>query len=96
MPLYTYECKRCKHTFEDIVAMAQRDNGPRCEECNGKTRRLITGGQFMLIGGGWSGQAHAVVVPPKSDPNAYKGWHDNYSNCKKKDVQHLLSADDPC
>lgn len=95
MPLYTYECTKCKHVFEDIVAMSRRDKGPRCEECQGKTRRLITGGSFMLIGGGWSGTAHPVIIPPQSDPNAFKGWHDNYSNCKKEDVQHLLSDNDP-
>lgn len=38
MPLYTYRCEKeeCKHSFEKIVKIANRDEPHDCPQCNGE------------------------------------------------------------
>jgi len=87
MPLYEYSCDECEAVVEEFRSIANRDDPVVCPVCGGETRRGVGGGQFMLIGGGWSGNAHSIYVPPKSDPNARTKPHDNYSGCTPESVR---------
>ncbi len=53
MPTYEYQCQACSHQLEAF----QRITEPALTDCPscGKTtlQRLISGGNFMLKGGGW-------------------------------------------
>jgi putative FmdB family regulatory protein len=84
VPLYDYECENCGREFEVLVPISQRDD-VSCK-CGARARRQITGGSFLLLGGGWSGHSHARVVPPQSDPSLTHGWKDNYYNCTPESV----------
>jgi putative FmdB family regulatory protein len=50
MPTYQYRCNNCGHEFEEFQSMTE-DPIKVCPECQGKTRRLITGGAGLLFKG---------------------------------------------
>ena len=53
MPVYDYECKKCKHAW----SVEQKINDPKIEECPSckekEAKRLISLGNFVLKGSGW-------------------------------------------
>lgn len=53
MPTYQYKCDDCNYEFEEF----QKISDPAieiCPECEGKTRRIISGGAgFLLKGSGF-------------------------------------------
>ena len=52
MPLYEYECLKCKRRFERI----QKFSDPpikTCPECKGSVRRLISSSALHFKGTGW-------------------------------------------
>ncbi len=53
MPIYKYECEACGHVFKDLRGFND-PNPDQCPECEDtQVRRLISGGNFVLKGGGW-------------------------------------------
>jgi putative FmdB family regulatory protein len=58
MPIYEYECDKCKTTFEAIQPISAKPlktcNGLGCnDKDNGKVRRLVSASGFILKGSGW-------------------------------------------
>jgi len=51
LALYEYTCSKCGHTFERIMNRGAR--APRCPECGGRTRRLISAPAIHFKGTGW-------------------------------------------
>ena len=52
MPLYEYECGRCKHRFELIQKFSDKPVR-KCPDCGGRTRRLISAPAIRFKGTGW-------------------------------------------
>lgn len=53
MPTYSYTCDACGKSFEKEQRISE-DPLKKCELCGkAKARRQITGGNFILKGGGW-------------------------------------------
>lgn len=53
MPIYKYECEQCGHQFEDLRSFSD-PNPEACPACQADAvRKLISGGNFVLKGGGW-------------------------------------------
>jgi putative FmdB family regulatory protein len=53
MPTYEYRCSNCENLWEELQKISEPalDTCPKCHE---KTaQRLISGGSFILKGGGW-------------------------------------------
>jgi putative FmdB family regulatory protein len=50
MPTYQYRCQDCGHEFEEFQSMTE-DAISVCPQCQGKTRRLISGGAGLLFRG---------------------------------------------
>lgn len=50
MPTYEYECEECEHIFEKFQSMTD-DPIEICPECDGKVRRLISGGAGLVFKG---------------------------------------------
>lgn len=43
MPIYEYECKKCKTVFETIVSASSRDDDVKCEKCGSdEVNKLIS------------------------------------------------------
>ena len=52
MPLYEYQCKKCKHKFEKI----QKFSDPpirKCPECGGPAEKLLHAPAVQFKGTGW-------------------------------------------
>jgi putative FmdB family regulatory protein len=78
MPTYSYSCDNCGHEFEREQRITENPI-KKCPECGKlKARRMITGGGFILKGGGWesdlysgpSNRAGDASKAPKSDHTA--------------------------
>ena len=52
MPIYEYECQKCKKHFEYTQGIKEPKK-ETCEECGGSLERLISPSGFVLKGGGW-------------------------------------------
>lgn len=52
MPTYEYQCHKCGKQFEYVQKISDAPK-KKCEACGGKLERLISGGAFILKGGGW-------------------------------------------
>jgi putative FmdB family regulatory protein len=64
MPIYEYQCKKCGHQTE----LWQKFSDPplsRCDQCNGKMKKLISQSTFHLKGSGW----YVTDYASKSDSN---------------------------
>ena len=49
MPIYVYECDRCKGTLKVL----QKMDAPPPECCGEKARKVMAPSNFVLRGGGW-------------------------------------------
>ena len=58
MPTYEYECESCGLKFERRQAITELPF-TECPECNGKTRRLVSGGTGFIL----KGAGHGRMAP---------------------------------
>lgn len=42
MPIYDYECKECKHRFEEFFPLEDWDSKPDCPKCGKESRKILT------------------------------------------------------
>jgi putative FmdB family regulatory protein len=75
MPTYNYACDSCGHEFEREQRITEKPlkKCPKCGKDN--ARRMITGGNFILKGGGWesdlySGPSNRSKSDAKSDSSS--------------------------
>jgi len=52
MPIYEYECRRCKEVFE-IFHKMDEDCTVACPKCLGRAKKLISATNFVLKGSGF-------------------------------------------
>ncbi len=52
MPIYEYRCENCGREFEEWQKFSDAPV-EKCQECGGKTHRLISQSTFVLKGSGW-------------------------------------------
>ncbi|MGA9639988.1 MAG: zinc ribbon domain-containing protein [Terriglobales bacterium] len=52
MPLYEYQCKKCKHRFEKIQSFSAAPL-KKCPECGGPLEKLISTSSVQFKGSGW-------------------------------------------
>ena len=63
MPTYEYACKSCGHQWEEIQKISEAPL-TECPECHqAEAQRLISGGNFILKGGGWYADAYSSSKP---------------------------------
>lgn len=67
MPTYEYACATCGHQWEEIqkISEAALTDCPECKKATAK--RLISGGSFILKGGGWYSDLYSSAKPGKKD-----------------------------
>ena len=66
MPIYDYRCEACGHEFEELRSFSD-DDPESCPECGSESpRRLISGGNFQLKGGGWYETEYGKKATSKS------------------------------
>ena len=52
MPIYEYECKKCKHRFERIQKFSDKPIR-KCPECGGRVTKLLSPPAVHFKGSGW-------------------------------------------
>src|SRR5438477_12335946 len=52
MPLYEYQCKKCRHRFERIRKFSDPPI-KRCPECGGAVEQLLSAPAVQFKGSGW-------------------------------------------
>jgi len=65
MPTYTYSCLDCKHKWEELLPVAQRDNPIEmpCPECEGfNITRGVGCAGFVLKGFCWSKDNYSRTI----------------------------------
>jgi putative FmdB family regulatory protein len=77
VPIYEYECGKCKRHFEFIEKMGA-SAAKKCEKCGGKLTRLISPAGFQLKGTGW----YKTDYAPK--PSGSEGGGSESGDTKKK------------
>ena len=50
MPTYNYKCNECENKFSVFQKMSD-DSVQECPQCEGKVRRIISGGSGMIFKG---------------------------------------------
>lgn len=74
MPIYEYQCEKCKKHHEVTQKITDAPL-TKCPECKGKLKKLISLAGFQLKGGGWykdgysSPKTEAPTKPAESTPN---------------------------
>ena len=72
MPIYEYECSKCRKVTE-IIQKFSDSPIQECPECGGSVEKLISRSSFHLKGSGWyasdykSGSNSEKVDPPKKE-----------------------------
>lgn len=52
MPLYEYQCRKCKHRFEKIQQFSEKPI-KKCPECGGPVEQLLSAPAVQFKGSGW-------------------------------------------
>ncbi len=71
MPLYEYQCKKCKHRFEKI----QKFSDPavrKCPECGAAVEQLLHAPAAQFKGTGWYVTDYAGKQPTAGDGGSEK------------------------
>src|SRR6266436_4606016 len=66
MPLYEYQCKKCKHRFEKIQTYSERAI-KKCPECCGPVEKLLSAPAIQFKGSGWYVNDYAKKSGSSSD-----------------------------
>jgi putative FmdB family regulatory protein len=79
VPLYEYQCKKCKHRFEKIQKFSDAAL-KKCPECGGPVEKLLSAPAVQFKGSGWyvtdyarKGAASGDSAPASGDGPAAKG-----------------------
>jgi putative FmdB family regulatory protein len=83
MPTYEYSCDNCGHDFEREQRITEKAL-KKCPKCGkDKARRMITGGSFILKGGGWESDLYSG--PSNRSKSATKKSDDSSSSASTSD-----------
>jgi putative FmdB family regulatory protein len=52
MPLYEYQCQKCRHRFEKIQKFSDKPI-KKCPECGGRVEQVINAPAVQFKGSGW-------------------------------------------
>ena len=84
MPTYEYQCQKCGKQFEYVQKISDAPK-KKCEACGGKLERLISGGAFILKGGGWYKDLYSSSKPASSKPETKPESKTDTKKSDKKD-----------
>jgi putative FmdB family regulatory protein len=93
MPLYEYQCKKCKHRFEKIQKFSDQML-TKCPECGGPIEQMISAPAVQFKGSGWYvtdyAQKRAAAHAGSSDSDAGSADSKDAGETKesKKDEKH--------
>ncbi len=82
VPTYEYVCSECGNAWEEIqkISEAPLETCPKCGKPSAK--RQISGGTFILKGGGWYADAYSSPKGPKASAGESGGGSEPPSETK--------------
>jgi putative FmdB family regulatory protein len=86
MPLYEYQCKKCKHRFEKILKFSDQHIS-KCPECGGPVEQLLSAPAVQFKGSGWyvTDYAKKSTAAHASSSGAEGGTMDSTETKETKD-----------
>ncbi len=95
MPLYEYQCKKCKHRFEKILKFSDK-HITKCPECGGPVEQLLSAPAVQFKGSGWyvtdyakkSSAPHSHSSESESGTKETKTAKENKKDEKPKSDSH--------
>lgn len=91
MPIYEYQCQKCKEVFE-IFHKIDEECNPACPKCLGPAKKLISATNFILKGAGF----YVNDYPSKSRQEAIKSEKESTEkpvSAKKEEKKTEKKAD---
>jgi len=71
MPLYEYECKKCKKHTEKIQKFSDKEI-TKCPHCGGPLERVVSAAAISFKGGGWFKDGYSHAKPKSSSKSESK------------------------
>src|SRR5580704_16053754 len=70
LPLYEYECVKCKHRFERLEKLSASAIDKICPKCGAKAERQVSSAAIQFKGSGWyvTDYAHKGGSESSNDP----------------------------
>jgi putative FmdB family regulatory protein len=99
MPLYEYQCKKCKHRFEQIQKFSDKPV-KKCPKCGGPVEKLISTSSVQFKGSGWyvsdygKGSAGKSSSSSSDSESGSKDSKDSSSSKDSKDSKDSSSSKD--
>ena len=72
MPLYEYECRKCKHRFEKIKKFSDAPE-KKCPKCGGPIEQMLSAPAVQFKGTGWYVTDYAKKSGTSSAPSKSDG-----------------------
>ncbi|HKV92460.1 MAG TPA: FmdB family zinc ribbon protein [Candidatus Angelobacter sp.] len=91
VPLYEYQCKKCKHKFEKIRKFSDPPIR-KCPECGGPVEQLLHAPAVQFKGTGWYVTDYAGKKPEGAPANSSDGSADK---AEKKETVSSQKEKDP-
>jgi putative FmdB family regulatory protein len=85
MPLYEYQCKKCKHRFEKIQKFSDKML-TKCPECGGPIEQMVSAPAVQFKGSGWYVTDYAkkgASTPASSSAEGESGGKDAKDTAKE-------------
>lgn len=92
MPLYEYQCKKCKAHFEKIRKFSDPPL-TKCEKCGGPLEQLLSSPAFQFKGSGWYVTDYARKPDSGKTETAKDKRGDKSENGGKKNTEPAKSSD---
>jgi putative FmdB family regulatory protein len=70
LPLYEYECAKCKHRFERLEKLSASATDKKCPKCGAQAERQVSSAAIQFKGSGWyvTDYAHKGGSESSHDP----------------------------
>ena len=82
MPLYEYQCKKCKHKFEKIQKFSDSPV-KKCPECGGPVEKILHAPAVQFKGTGW----YVTDYASKRDASSEGSRDKSESGSEKKETK---------
>jgi putative FmdB family regulatory protein len=93
MPTYDYACDACGHAFEREQRITE-DAIKKCPKCGKqKARRMISGGSFILKGGGWESDLYSGASNRKAGSSSGESESSSASSASGSSSSDKSSSD---
>ena len=83
MPIYEYECKKCKHRFEKIKKFSDPPE-TKCPQCGGKLEQLLSAPAVQFKGSGWYVTDYARKGSSSGSSSRHEGGSDKVESSAEK------------